>query len=93
MAKNTRNKRQVSFNKRVPDKSLKVINLGRCDSPHCSNKEEHYHGLIYTKGFAPLEVVSQAESTLRRIGFEGTLEVQTIPISEFYRRESLGDWL
>lgn len=97
MAKDTRKHRHNSRNQRVPDDSLKILNLGVCldrSCPHFDHNADHYHGLAYTKGLSNIETVAKAEKILRSIGFEGELEVEYISTEEFNKRANgYGSWL
>lgn len=96
MAKNTPKHRQTPRNPHEPDDSLKILNLGACLDRAClhfNSSNKHYHGLAYTKKMPTLELVAKAEKTLRAIGFEGVLEVESMPLSEWRKRSSSGDWL
>ena len=97
MAKTSKPGRQSPRNPREPDDSLKILNLGECFDLACSHydpKYPHYHGLAYTKKQSTPELISQAEKTLRAIGFEGSLEVEKISLDEWKKRAAgQSDWL
>ena len=96
MAKDTPKHRQSPRYLKEPDDSLKILNLGACLDRSCSYFDfnaVHYHGLAYTKKMPTLELVAKAEKTLRAIGFEGVVEVESMPLSEWKKRSSSGDWL
>ena len=96
MDKDTPKYRESPRYLKEPDDSLKILNLGVCLSHAClhhNSKTEHYHGLAYTKRLPTLEIVAEAEKTLRAIGFEGVVEVESMPLAEWKKRSFSGDWL